>query len=564
MDSVTLSPQSRSEAASPRAMLYRGSFGRVRVKRKLFRHTPTRLLRATSDTSFETSLSPSFLSSKSKKLHPVNHKHMTLRHLQLDSSLLSDSASSSSSSSDEEEKQKKGEGSPHPRDFLEELIQKYAVKGQSSLIDLASRGRLMRPVEVFWEKKHGTGFIPSAREGATLTLINHKLYLFGGESRTLFNDVMILSPEQWRWEAPPCSSNSDPPPEPRSGHSTVQFKNCLVVFGGGGAFNPTLKLRKCYNRVHVFDTSETYTVKNTWRTASPYGCVPSVRRNHAASLIGCTLLVYGGQDEQGSPLDDLSALDLETMRWFQPKIHKTSGARPGKRHSMSFVAVFGTALMRMFEFDVFHVPGGHEDSFTRTTSGFYLFGGLTRSGKASNELFILKPKPVDSKDDDFYMRWVQPEVAGTPPEPRYGYTASMIGKYVAYCGGRNDSHRSGGLEVKDIALLNVESMRWETVSSYGLSPPKSWGSCSSVVHTKLIIFGGMRTDSYCSGKLLMAETDPATILEEREELRYIQGVKELMGRRAFERVTKATMISSRRVLREAGEAVVEMPNFEGD
>ena len=180
---------------------------------------------------------------------------MPLRHLQLDSSLLTNS-SASVLSSDSSDSQQPASPTTPPKDFLEELLQKYYGKNEIATTDIVNRTKLVRPVEVFWEKKRGLGFVPSAREGATMTLINRKVYLFGGECRTLFNDLMVLNPDTWKWEETPTGKGGDPPPEPRSGHSAVCYKNSLVVFGGGGSFNNMLKLRKCYNRVHLYDTGE--------------------------------------------------------------------------------------------------------------------------------------------------------------------------------------------------------------------------------------------------------------------------------------------------------------------
>jgi hypothetical protein len=67
----------------------------------------------------------------------------------------------------------------------------------------------------------------------------------------------------------------------------------------------------------------------------------------------------------------------------------------------------------------------------------------------------------------------------------------------------------------------------------------------SAYQTKMIVFGGMRLERYCSGKLLIAETDPRTVQEQKAELHYIQNVKEQVGRNAFERVAKATMVLQR-------------------
>jgi hypothetical protein len=298
-----------------------------------------------------------------------------------------------------------------------------------------------------------------------------------------------------------------------------------------------------------------------WTTPAPFGNIPTVRRNHAAALIGSTMILYGGMDEMGNPLDDLLALNMENMRWFTPRIHKSCTVRPGKRHSLTLIPVYNYGVLKQFNFDIFHVPSIHDDSISRNNSGLYMFGGITKSGKASNDLFVLKPKKIDYKDDDYYLKWTQPEVTGVPPEPRYAYCAALRGKYIAFFGGRNNEMHAGGLAVRSIALLNVEIMRWETVIGHGMSPAGRWGACMAAFHTKMVIFGGMRINKYCSGKVVIAETDPQVVKEQEAELKYIQNMRETMGRNAFERVNRAALVGLRslRSHRETTCSVVTLP-----
>lgn len=120
---------------------------------------------------------------------------------------------------------------------------------------------------------------------------------------------------------------------------------------------------------------------------------------------------------------------------------------------------------------------------------------------------------------------------------------------------------AGGLAVRSIALLNVEIMRWETVIGHGMSPAGRWGACMAAFHTKMVIFGGMRINKYCSGKVVIAETDPQVVKEQEAELKYIQNMRETMGRNAFERVNRAALVGLRslRSHRETTYSVVPLP-----
>ena len=429
---------------------------------------------------------------------------------------------------------------PQKPDLINELIQKYSGNGEYDFLDIANRAKSVKPVEVFWEKRTGLGYNPSSRTGATLTLINRKAFLFGGECRSRFNDIKVLNTDMWRWESPGSPQEGDPPPEPRVHHSAVCFRNSLVVFGGSGDYNPMLKLRNCFNRVHLYDT-----VSNRWRTAETVGQPPSVRRNHACAIVGNTMLVYGGMDEIGNVLDDLYALNLDSMRWFVPRLHRTSGQKPGKRHSMSMIPAYQLSVLRQYHFDLFHIPTAYDETFTKASSGIYMFGGANQAGVATNDLFVLKPKPIDVKDDDYYLKWSQPTISGTPPEPRYAYSATLKSKYIVLFGGRNDTVGRSAITVQGLALLNLESMRWESVMTYGVQPAGRWGAAVAASGSQVIIFGGLRLEEYCSGKLVLLELDPQTVQEKKEEFSYIKSLQQATGSRAFLALAQSNLVQTR-------------------
>lgn len=53
-----------------------------------------------------------------------------------------------------------------------------------------------------WSILQANGSIPHSREGATATVIDNNLYIFGGFSRDLFNDIKILDMNHMRWRMP--------------------------------------------------------------------------------------------------------------------------------------------------------------------------------------------------------------------------------------------------------------------------------------------------------------------------------------------------------------------------
>lgn len=70
-------------------------------------------------------------------------------------------------------------------------------------------------IEVVFCEKISTGSPPGAREGATMCVANHRVYVFGGFSQNRFNDTRALDPDtckqllsleyqEWHWDYVDC------------------------------------------------------------------------------------------------------------------------------------------------------------------------------------------------------------------------------------------------------------------------------------------------------------------------------------------------------------------------
>ena len=69
------------------------------------------------------------------------------------------------------------------------------------------------------------------------------------EFDTLKNNWSVLCPDLKRWE-----TERPKDPDARTAHSLVAYRSNVVLFGGGGAFIPSIKLRMGYNDLWMFDT----------------------------------------------------------------------------------------------------------------------------------------------------------------------------------------------------------------------------------------------------------------------------------------------------------------------
>jgi N-acetylneuraminic acid mutarotase len=391
-----------------------------------------------------------------------------------------------------------------PDEFINLMLQKATEASLEA--DFASISKMIKPFNVYWQDRTAEGHKPEAREGAAIVVINRRVFLFGGLSRDLYNDVRELRVEDWTWSQMQVSEGRDLPPEPRLGHVMLPYKHYLVIYGGCGMFDKTLRMRQCYSRVHVFDTGTFYAERATWRTCKPLGEQPEARRNHAAVIIGSSCLIYGGVSSNGKLLDDLHILNAEAMHWLKPNLSNEL-AKPGKLAYFTLTAVYPASIRSPNTVDVFHIPRVQDEVFNQKNCGVYLFGGVDRAGQAKNDVYVLKIKRFKGHGDGLFQ-WTLLKPAGTPPQPRYAHSTALVTKYLVIIGGRtNNLTKYGGYDLNEIAALNIEANRWDIIKNHGSYPEGRWGAVSCVLGSSLLYFGGMRLDKYSQSKMFIMEAD---------------------------------------------------------
>ena len=150
-----------------------------------------------------------------------------------------------------------------------------------------------------------------------MSVINDNIYLFGGFSRKLFNEVIILKnisdgcdSTSIHWDIKEVT-NENPAtiPKPRFAHSASVFNSDIIIFGGSILYNKLTKSRQCYNDMFAFhsDTSR-------WEEIKCGGVALEPRRNHVSCIIGRNLLIHGGVDEHGNYLSDLMMTTLNKQK----------------------------------------------------------------------------------------------------------------------------------------------------------------------------------------------------------------------------------------------------------
>lgn len=154
----------------------------------------------------------------------------------------------------------------------------------------------------------------------TLTRHENKAYLIGGSNLEKDNENMYefnIETAEWRVIRPLGALV----PEPRDEHSAHLWKDSIVVFGGNvNGFKTNIVLL-----YHI--------IENKWEKLATTGDIPE-RSNHAATLIGDSLYVFGGKDVDNNKLNDFWKLDLNSKAWTKLE---QGGEAPLERSGCSLV-----------------------------------------------------------------------------------------------------------------------------------------------------------------------------------------------------------------------------------
>ncbi|KAF9160766.1 hypothetical protein BGX20_002399 [Mortierella sp. AD010] len=215
--------------------------------------------------------------------------------------------------------------------------------GLQSISDLTTTSRIT------------TGDIPPPLVGSTMTVVDDKLYLFGGrliQNRHMTNSLYILNLIDFHWQnvseivnIPPVRAIGDPgaedenevgaPPTERYFHSANAYKNTVVFFGGmGPSSNVVADGQSQSQDLVVFDDISILDLELLrWRQVRIPSSqhAPKPRYAHLSSISGNKLLIIGGQDINNQYIEEISVLDLDSMQW--------TASMPFEKHCGSYRSI---------------------------------------------------------------------------------------------------------------------------------------------------------------------------------------------------------------------------------
>ncbi|KAJ0567835.1 putative acyl-CoA-binding protein, ACBP [Helianthus annuus] len=284
-----------------------------------------------------------------------------------------------------------------------------------------------------WVAPSVSGPRPKPRYEHAATVIDDKMYIFGGNHNGRYlNDLQILDLRNWTW-------------------SKLRSKQILGIQGEYHGKEISLYQLQGIQRMLLklsmaFDL-QTY----SWSNMKTYGKPPVSRGGQSVTLVGNTLVIFGGQDGNRTLLNDLHILDFETMTWDEID---TIGVSPSPRAD--------------------HAAAVHAERY------LLIFGGGTHS-TCFNDLHVLDLKT---------MEWSKPSQQGEIPSPRAGHAGVTIGESWFIVGGGDN--KSG---VSETVVLNMSTLSWSVVTTVQGRVPLASEGLSLVLSSYngediLVSFGG--------------------------------------------------------------------------
>ncbi|KAA8536858.1 hypothetical protein F0562_029336 [Nyssa sinensis] len=300
-----------------------------------------------------------------------------------------------------------------------------------------------------WVAPPISGQCPRARYEHGAAVIDDKMYIYGGNHNGRYlNDLQVLDLRSWTWSKVEVKAAAESLESPSpvtvascAGHSLIPWEGNKLISIAGHTKDPSEIIQ-----VKAFDLQTC-----TWSTLKTYGNPPVSRGGQSVTLVGTSLVIFGGQDANRSLLNDLHILDLETMTWDEID---TLGVPPSPRSD--------------------HAAAVHAERY------LLIFGGGSHA-TCFNDLHVL---------DLQAMEWSRPTQQGDIPTPRAGHAGVTVGENWFIVGGGDNKNG-----VSETVVLNMSTLAWSIVTTVQGRVPLASEGLSLVLSSYngediLVSFGG--------------------------------------------------------------------------
>ncbi|XP_067272681.1 F-box only protein 42 [Pseudorasbora parva] len=168
---------------------------------------------------------------------------------------------------------------------------------------------------------------------------NQSMYVFGGCTQSscnaAFNDLWRLDLNSKEWIRPLASGSY---PSPKAGATLVMYRDLLVLFGGWTRPSPY----PLHQPERFFDEIHTYSPSKNWWNCIVTTHGPPPMAGHSSSVIGGSMVVFGGSLGARQMSNEVWLLDLEQWSWSKPAV---SGPAPHPRGGQSQIVIDSETLL---------------------------------------------------------------------------------------------------------------------------------------------------------------------------------------------------------------------------
>ena len=330
--------------------------------------------------------------------------------------------------------------------------------------------------------KLNVAFRPSSRIDFSISKLNNKIYLYGGVSSKIYNELWVYNIEKNKWNQIEISEKDDP--TARKGHTSIIIKDILFIYGGEIpkerpyedliAYNITTN-KFFYPKIHI---------KKKINQRIGHICVGTNQ----------TFLIQGGMDSRTHSIEN-SAFFFNIMGNYWQKLECIGQSLPYRiYHCAVMVNYYAKSSSGPYGF-YFPPDDYQEGSFRKIRyEGIYIFGGINEKKNYTNDIFIIKigHKPCIN---------IKPKILGPAPEPRIKAKMLFLDNYYFVI-------IHGGVKINqnfcnDITVLNLENYNWiKPIIPNENGEPKNL--IARIEHQiffhgdKLYIFGGLGEESILS------------------------------------------------------------------
>ena len=323
------------------------------------------------------------------------------------------------------------------------------------------------------------GFKPNSRVDFSITKFGNKIYLFGGVSSKIYNELWTYNIDTNKWDKIIYDEKEEP--IPRKGHTSVLIKNTIFIFGGESPKDATYEDLVTYNII----LNKFYYPKISKKRKI------NQKKGHIMIGTNQTFLIQGGIDIRTSTLEN-SAYIYNIIDNYWERLDYRGKPLPHRAyHCCTMVSSYMNHTLSAYTF--YSLPDDISDEVKSKIryEGIYIFGGINEKKMYCNDLFILKTgnRPCIN---------IKPKISGKPPEPRIHAKMLFIENYFFVI-------IHGGIKINqtfcdNIAVLNLENYNWikPIIDDEGGTEKRLIGRTKHEIffnNDKLYILGGLGDDN---------------------------------------------------------------------